>query len=116
MKQNLCLMAMVLLACTLIATSSAAAVDFSVVWNKTYGGPDANDSAYALLQQPGGRGYLFAGDTGSFGAGERDAWVVNLTGTGDERWNRTFGGGEADTARADQHNRRELPLVGRSPT
>lgn len=100
MKQNLCLMAMVLLACTLIATSSAAAVDFSVVWNKTYGGPDANDSAYALLQQPGGRGYLFAGDTGSFGAGERDAWVVNLTRTGDERWNRTFGGGEADTARA----------------
>jgi len=100
MKQNLSLMAIVLLACTLVVTSSAAAVEFSVVWNKTYGSPGANDSAYALLQSPDGRGYLFAGDTGSFGAKESDAWVVNLTGTGDERWNRTFGAGEADTARA----------------
>jgi len=99
MKRNLSLV-IVFLVCTLAVTSSAAAVDFSVTWNKTYGGPDANDSAYALLPNPDGKGYLFAGDTGSFGVGERDAWVVNLTGTGDERWNRTFDAGEADAARA----------------
>ncbi|HOB17998.1 MAG TPA: hypothetical protein PKK74_04810 [Candidatus Methanoculleus thermohydrogenotrophicum] len=74
MKKNLCL-SVVLLACAFVTASSAAAVDFSVVWNKTSGGPDANDSAYVLLQQPDGRGYLFAGDTSSFGAGGDDAWV-----------------------------------------
>ena len=108
MKKNLCLIVVLLAcafvtassACAFVTASSAAAVDFSVVWNKTYGGPDANDSAYVLLQQPDGRGYLFAGDTSSFGAGKGDAWVVNLTETGDEVWNRTFGGPENDTARA----------------
>lgn len=99
MMRNLSLI-IVLLVCTLVATSSAAAVHFSVTWNKTYGGPDANDSAYTLLSCPDEKGYLFVGDTGPLGVGERNAWAVNLTGTGDERWNRTFDAGGGDAARA----------------
>jgi hypothetical protein len=83
-----------------VAIAGAAAVDISVVWNTTYGEPGANDSAYSIVQASGDRGYLFAGETGSFGAGETDAWLVNRTGSGDERWNRTYGGPEKDTARA----------------
>ncbi|PKL61843.1 MAG: hypothetical protein CVV31_09425 [Methanomicrobiales archaeon HGW-Methanomicrobiales-2] len=90
----------ILLSCALVAIAGAAAVDISVVWNTTYGEPGANDSAYSIVQASGDRGYLFAGETGSFGAGETDAWLVNRTGSGDERWNRTYGGPEKDTARA----------------
>lgn len=97
-KQN-SILAFILLACALVAIAGAA-VDISVVWNTTYGEPGANDSAYSIIQAPGDGGYLFAGSTESFDAGETDVWLVNLTASGDERWNRTYGGPEKDTARA----------------
>ena len=90
----------VVLACALATVAGAAVVDLSVVWNKTYGKPGANDSAYSIVQVPGDRGYVFAGETGSFGAGETDAWVVGLSGSGAERWNRTYGDPGKDTARS----------------
>ncbi len=93
-------LAFILLTCALATVAGAAVVDFSVVWNKTYGKPDANDSAYSIIQIPGDRGYIFSGETGSFGAGEADAWVVDLSRSGDERWNRTYGDLGTDTARS----------------
>jgi len=69
-KQN-SILAFILLACALVAIAGAA-VDISVVWNTTYGEPGANDSAYSIIQAPGDGGYLFAGSTESFDAGETD--------------------------------------------
>jgi hypothetical protein len=43
-------------------------------WNQTYGGTE-NDYAFALVRTSDG-GYALAGFTYSFGAGERDFWLV----------------------------------------
>ncbi|NLZ30703.1 MAG: hypothetical protein GX885_08195, partial [Methanomicrobiales archaeon] len=84
----------------LIAASGMAAEDLTVIWNQTYGGPDAGEAAYAIVACPDGTGFFLAGETASFGEGGTDAWVVRLTPEGDEVWNRTYGGSEADTARS----------------
>jgi len=46
----------------------------NMMWNKTYGGAD-QDYVFALVQTGDG-GYALAGSTWSFGAGNRDFWLV----------------------------------------
>ena len=43
-------------------------------WNRTYGGAGMED-AYSLVEAPDG-GYVIAGKTSSFGAGDSDFWLV----------------------------------------
>ena len=62
-------------------------------WAKTYGGA-ANDSASAVQPTTDG-GYIVAGHTGSFGAGELEAWVLKLDSGGNLVWQKTFGAGTA---------------------
>jgi len=62
----------------------------NVTWQKTYGGSD-ND--YALfIQQTADGGYIVVGQTESFGAGSRDAWVLKLDSNGNVTWQKTYGG------------------------
>jgi hypothetical protein len=49
-------------------------------WDKTYGGT-SYDQAYALVQTTDG-GYALAGSTESFGAGNRDFWLVKTDAAG----------------------------------
>jgi hypothetical protein len=65
-------------------------------WNKTYGGID-DEWAYALVQTVDG-GYVLAGYTYSFGAGDSDFWLVKTDADGNEQWNRTYGGIKSDYA------------------
>ena len=53
----------------------------NVTWQKTYGG-DGWDKAYSIQQTSDG-GYIVAGYTRSFGAGESDAWVLKLDRNGE---------------------------------
>ncbi len=69
-------------------------------WYRTFGG-EANDIAYAVQQTADG-GYIIAGDTESFGAGDWDVYLVKTDGEGNEEWYRTFGGEETDEARSVQ--------------
>ena len=85
-------------ALALIAAAWAGAGEETIIWSRTYGGPDADDTAYAVV--PGQEGFLLAGVTASSGEGKTDAWVIGLTAEGRPEWNRTYGGKEADTARA----------------
>ena len=71
----------------------------SEVWNRTYGRPDVNASANAVVETDDG-GYLFVGAVTSWGGEGSDAWVVRLNESGDEVWNRTFGGAGNETANA----------------
>jgi predicted secreted protein len=56
----------------LIKTAS----DGEVVWNQTFGGVN-DDGAFSVAQTSDG-GYVIAGDTKSFGAGNWDFWLVKL--------------------------------------
>ncbi len=67
-------------------------------WNKTYGGT-TDDYANDLVQTSDG-GYVLTGETGSFGAGGGDSWLVKTDSAGNMMWNKTYGGINTDGAYA----------------
>lgn len=72
----------------------------SIEWQKTYGGTTW-DGAYSIQQTSDG-GYIVAGETFSFGAGNADFWVLKLTSNGDIEWQKAYGGADDDRARSIQ--------------
>ena len=77
-----------------------ADADGNTVWSRTYGGPgeDYCGSKRGRGQQTYDEGYILAGYTTSFGAGDRDFWLVKTNANGDSVWSRTFGGPLTDQA------------------
>lgn len=59
------------------------------VWSKTFGGQKA-DQIY-WLGQTSDKGFIIAGETKSFGAGNSDAWLIRLNKNGDTVWTKTYG-------------------------
>jgi len=64
-------------------------------WNNTLGGI-GQDKAYSVSQVQGG--YIIAGKTDSYGAGDFDFWLVKTDTKGEEQWNNTYGGYYDDSA------------------
>jgi hypothetical protein len=67
-------------------------------WNKTYGGILDDYSTQAYQTKDGG--YSMIGWTSSYGAGAEDAWMIKTDASGNEQWNKTYGGKSFDTAYA----------------
>jgi len=65
-------------------------------WDKTYGGA-GGDSAWSVVQTGDG-GYIAAGATDSFGAGNNDFWLVKTDASGNLQWNKTYGGAGGEEA------------------
>jgi len=63
----------------------------NMVWNKTYGG-SGNDHGNAIHNTTDGSGYIIVGSTSSYGNGTSDIWMMRVDTSGNEIWNRTFGG------------------------
>ena len=60
------------------------------LWTHTYGG-DA-DNWFMSIMQTEDEGYIAAGFTNSFGAGNHDVYLVKTNAQGDTLWTRTYGG------------------------
>jgi|GEM_PF-4288974 len=60
------------------------------LWSRAVGGP-GYDFAMGVALIPDG-GFIVVGGTESFGAGDRDGYLVRLNGRGDTLWTRTTGG------------------------
>jgi hypothetical protein len=65
-----------------------------VVWQKSYGG---DGGACEVLRTDEG-GFIVAGKTEEFGAGDDDAWILKLDGDGEVSWQKSFGGTGSDRA------------------
>ena len=64
------------------------------LWSKIYGG-SSYEWGYSI-QQTADSGYIIAGSTASFGAGEDDVWLIKTNALGDTLWTRTYGGMKND--------------------
>ncbi len=61
----------------------------NVQWQKAYGG-SSYDYAYSI-SSTGDGGYIVAGSSQSFGAGNNDMWVIKLDGNGNVMWQKAYG-------------------------
>jgi uncharacterized delta-60 repeat protein len=77
-------------------TKQSTTPSTQTVWQKTYGG-SGDDYAYSIQQTTDG-GYIVAGWTSSFGAGNYDFYVIKLDANGNKVWEKTFGGSSEDRA------------------
>jgi len=66
-----------------------------IEWQRTYGGIYW-DEAFSIQQTSDG-GYIVAGFTLSFGAGDEDSWILKLNSAGDIEWQYTYGGSKHDS-------------------
>jgi hypothetical protein len=69
-------------------------------WTRTFGGSNS-DYGYSVQQTTDG-GYVIAGSTLSFGAGDYDVYLIKTDAAGNPTWTRTFGGGYGDAGSSVQ--------------
>ena len=70
------------------------------LWDKAYGG-GSSDGGHAVQQTEDG-GYVVAGYTESFGAGQRDVYLTKTDSLGNVVWKKTYGGSSDDCGNSIQ--------------
>ncbi|MFZ8835386.1 MAG: T9SS type A sorting domain-containing protein [Candidatus Caldipriscus sp.] len=68
----------------------------NIIWAKTYGGTGGD--RVSSVQQTSDGGYIVAGWTTSFGAGNEDIFLIKTDASGNIQWARTYGGTNNDYA------------------
>jgi len=71
------------------------------IWTKTHGGPGWDNPK--IVEETGDGGFLVAGFTDSYGAGEHDFWAVRTDSSGDILWTETYGYDGKDRCYSAQH-------------
>jgi len=66
------------------------------IWEKIFGG-SSYDSAYSIQPTKDG-GYIAAGATKSYGAGNGDIYILKINAAGNKIWDKTLGGNKLDIA------------------
>lgn len=70
-------------------------------WQNFYGSKAYDDKARSIQETSDG-GYIVAGSTESYGAGEQDFWIIKLDSAGENVWQKTYGGDQDDYAESIQ--------------
>jgi hypothetical protein len=86
--------------------------DLGIEWSKAYGGAKF-DEAYAVLETSDDN-FIVAGATKSFGAGNKDIWILKLASNGNVVRERTYGGGCSDRAYSIEQTSGGYVVAGRS--
>jgi uncharacterized delta-60 repeat protein len=68
----------------------------NIQWSRAIGGTNEDDAV--SIQQTSDGGYIVAGYTNSFGAGNSDALIIKLNSSGNIQWSRAIGGTNDDRA------------------
>ena len=72
--------------------------DGDTVWSETFGGVE--EDCGCSVRQTNDGGYIVAGYTESFGAGNFDVWLIRTDHLGDTLWSKTVGGDNLDQGRS----------------
>lgn len=100
-KRRLAIWAAIGLLCGCFSSTQVAqGYEPDVEWEKTFGGSGEDNSR--MVRQTTDGGYILVGTTGSYGAGDRDVYLVKADSNGNEVWNKTFGGGSRDAGHCVQ--------------
>ncbi len=70
--------------------------DGNKVWDKSFGGTD--EELASSVHQTSDGGYILAGSTESYDAGDWDVWLVKTDSSGNKQWDKTFSGTDDDWA------------------
>ncbi|MBI4645976.1 MAG: PKD domain-containing protein [Bacteroidia bacterium] len=70
----------------------------NVIGSQTYGGSGSMDEEGNSVVQTTDGGFLIAGYTKSFGAGNSDFYLIKTAASGNVQWSKTYGGTDADVA------------------
>lgn len=84
----------------------------ALLWAKTYGGAGDDQPRFAIETKD--HGFAVFGFTGSFGAGDIDAYLVKTDSTGNMQWSKAYGGPAYDKgsmAREDPNGGYALSIV-----
>jgi hypothetical protein len=104
---------LLLIPITILLSVPSFAYHGDTLWTRTYGG-SGEDGAYSLQPTADG-GYILAGYTNSFGAGDYDFYLLKIDENGDILWTRTYGGSGLDEAHSvQQTNDGGYVLAGRT--
>jgi hypothetical protein len=86
---------------TLVQATLGLAQAPDTLWTRTYGDRLDSDYAYSVWPTPDA-GYIIAGTTKPFGAGDEDVYLMRTDSNGDTLWTRTYGGAGDDQGRSVQ--------------
>jgi hypothetical protein len=87
-------LATVLLVSLISIGCGGGATPAAIAWTKTFGG-SGNDHGHSVRQTSDG-GYVIAGSTYSYGAGNADVWLIRVDSSGNTAWDKTLGGSNSD--------------------
>lgn len=82
--------------------------DGTIQWQKIYGGADGEDVAFSVEEvvdvSGTPNGYVVAGETSNFDAGQKDIWVLKIDSNGTIEWEKTYGGSLDESANSIQQS------------
>lgn len=82
------------------------------LWTRRHGGPNV-EFGYCVRPTSDG-GFIVAGSTESYGAGQSDFYLIKTTALGDTLWTRTYGGHHYEYAHSVIPHNNGYTVVGRS--